>query len=196
MRLSFIRSDHRHRVPSLWCFGLLLCSLAAGQTTNAGNDIQRKTWPHEPEDFKGLKFGMTVEEVRKIMPFGQYACSSLSTGYLCRFASDPFVFWFNFENGKLATVNGDFDPAMFGLLEEAFVSKYGKPQKAENSTIQNRMGAAFDQREITWAGNVFAISLHRYGAKVTEGLLVVESTQAVLRRQKQLEDKTKHILDK
>jgi hypothetical protein len=109
---------------------------------------------------------------------------------------DPFVFWFNFDNGKLATVTGDFDPNIFDTLEEAFVSKYGKPHRAENSTVQNRMGAMFQQRELTWSGDVFTIFLHRYGGEVTEGLLVIESTPAVLERQKQAEEKKKHILDK
>ncbi len=199
MRLCLIGSSGNsieHRLPLALCFGLILCSLAAGQTSNTGVETQHKAWAQEPEDFKGLKFGMTVEEVRKIMPFGQYACSPVSSGYLCRYPVDPFVFWFTFENGKLATITGDFDPNIFGTLEEAFVSKYGKPHRAEDTAVQNRMGATFQQRELTWVGDVFTISLQRYGASVTEGFLSVESTKAVLERQKQLEEKKKHILDK
>jgi hypothetical protein len=199
MRSSALKCTRRasmNKAPSVLCFALILCSTLAGQTLDTNKDEQRKAWPQEPEDFKGLKFGMSVDEVRKIMPFGQYACSSLPTVYLCRFPVDPFVFWLSFENGKLANIAGDFDPNEFDSLEEVFVSKYGKPRSAENSSIQNRMGALFQQRELTWSGDVFTIFLGRYGAKLTEGILSVQSTPAILARQKQAEEKKKHILDK
>jgi hypothetical protein len=193
MRLSSAGSGSKHMAASLLCFGLILCSLAVGQTPN---DAKRKAWPQEPEDFKGLKFGMTVEEVRKFMPFGQYACSSMDGEYFCRYPSDPFVFWITFKAGKFTSLTGDFEPSMFGVLEEAFTSKYGKPQDAENSTVQNRAGATFQQRELTWTGDTFTIRLERYGSKVTEGFLSVRSTRDVLESRRQLEEKSKHILDK
>jgi hypothetical protein len=85
---------------------------------------------------------------------------------------------------------------MFGTLEEAFVSKYGKPHEAQNSAVQNRMGATFQQRELMWRGDVFTIFLDRLGYNITEGVLMVKSTQAILERQKQAEEKKRHILDK
>jgi hypothetical protein len=71
MQLSALQNiglRNRHRSRFVLSLGLALCSLAVGQTSNVG-DAQRKAWPQEPEDFKGLKFGMTVDEVWKIMPF-------------------------------------------------------------------------------------------------------------------------------
>lgn len=67
----------------------------------------------------------------------------------------------------------DFDEAL-----EAFTLKYGKP-KLSVSTIQNRMGAKFEQVSAVWEDETSILMLKRHGAKIDEPSLGLMSKKAI-----------------
>ena len=61
---------------------------------------------------------------------------------------------------------------------EALTLKYGSP-KMVVSTIQNRLGAKFEQQTATWDDEKSILSLERHGSKIGEPVLMLMSRQSI-----------------
>lgn len=82
---------------------------------------------------------------------------------------------------SLSVTEFDFHEAL-----DALTIKYGKPT-IENSVIQNRMGASFEQTKAHWVQGQLVLSLSKHGSKIDSPMLMLTGEQAVkesqLRRQ-------------
>ena len=118
-------------------------------------------WPKEPADFKGLKFGMSLREVKQVL--GSKNCTSLGSMQQCEIKTDLLRFLVDFDSkGKLFQIRAYFAPGDFSEVEEVFVAKYGKPTYAFDRTLSNEFGASFQQNELRWRGDRMAIVLRRF----------------------------------
>lgn len=81
-------------------------------------------------------------------------------------------------SGKVQRIALDFDADDFAAVESAMIQKFGAPESAETSVVQNRMGARFDQTVDRWGtAPEPAARLARYSAVVTRGSLVFRSEE-------------------
>ncbi len=74
----------------------------------------------------------------------------------------------------LSVVVSDFD---FNLALASLTDKFGKPEIA-NSTIQNRMGAKFDQTEAIWREGEKSLSLTRHGIEIGKPVLILSGNES------------------
>lgn len=152
-------------------------------------------------DLKGLKPGMTLAEVRAIVPSLDQLCEGqkpLPNGStLCpyfplggqigklrgsnvpalnTFANHEIKNMGIFHDGeRLVLVMVTLDGAAFDDLHEALAAKFGKPFASDKSTVQNRMGASFDQVQTLWtAGDTF-LRIKKRASKLDEMLLTLGS---------------------
>lgn len=77
-----------------------------------------------------------------------------------------------FVDGRFFQYIVEVPPDRFDLVETALAKALGEPDKSESSTVQNRMGASFDQEVRIWEGKEVDVNLMKR-ATVTEGLLGV-----------------------
>lgn len=74
----------------------------------------------------------------------------------------------------------------FDLAFTSLTSKFGKPEIL-NSTIQNRMGAKFDQIDATWRDGEKLLQLSKHGTEIGKSFLVLKGSEST----KEFKDKTK-----
>lgn len=130
---------------------LLFAALALASTTTSALDL------------KGVKLGMTRDELLAAFPGGSYGGRPLPNGVDCLASGDfcsvnvgtlagiPTQLQVRFLNGKLADAySGRFDPAQFDQVVEALKSKFGAPTTTTTGKVQNRMGNTFDNPHFVW----------------------------------------------
>ncbi len=71
---------------------------------------------------------------------------------------------FNFYDGKFYEVLALFSPSQFDDIEASLIDALGKPKQREVGTVQNRMGATFDQATSVWNTGTVSIYLMKRGA--------------------------------
>jgi hypothetical protein len=81
----------------------------------------------------------------------------------------PRGYSFVMEDGKVALALVNILPADFDDTVAALTAKYGAPAGDRTSEIHNRMGAAFDQRDVTWSLADGTIEAHKRGSTVDLG---------------------------
>lgn len=113
-------------------------------------------------DLKGVKLGMTREELLAAFPAGGHGGRPLPNGVDCvsaeacsvnvgTIAEVPTQLHVHFVNGKLADAySGDLSPSNFDQVVEALKSKFGPPTATTTSKVQNRMGNTFDNPSYVW----------------------------------------------
>lgn len=131
----------------------------------------------EPITLKGLAPGMTKAQIEEAHPgftskcmqterdaattevCGSRGASRADLPALVTFAGVRAISYAALLKGEVAhTVMVVIDQADFEKAESAVTERYGKPASRKLSTVKNRMGAAFDQVDVTWrvAGSVLA----------------------------------------
>jgi hypothetical protein len=159
--------------PLVFAASLVLVAL-----TNAGEPWQ------EPEDFRGLKWGASVEEMRKVFPLENelremrsvWAIPTLVGNRIKRFTVSNIkigtartTLYIGFLDDRFAYVWINFNSRDFVELREAFITRYGPAHSMTVERLKNRMGAEFENPVLTWEGNTLAIRLANYSGTLTEG---------------------------
>jgi hypothetical protein len=105
-------------------------------------------------DIKGWTLGMTTTELKAA--HDDWKCRE-TTCSMFRPRSDmpygpivPTSYAASVRDGKVATLVVFFKTDEFQAVTAAIESKYGKPKKTAVVTMQNRMGAKFPSRTLTW----------------------------------------------
>jgi len=78
-----------------------------------------------------------------------------------------------FIDGKFFRYFVDVQPERFELVETTLTKALGAPDNRESSTVQNRMGAEYDQEIRIWEFEEVDVHLVKRAGKVTAGLLAV-----------------------
>jgi len=174
----------------------------------------------EPLVIKGLAIGMPRAAVIEAMP--QLDCAGTpdicfvrpATG--CREAnkggSDTFlacltpyyyggrlaIAWgVRFRDEKLVSVYVTIGERQFDEVAKALLLRFGKPARDESSAIQNRMGAQFEQRVLSWIrGGVTLLATRRAGNIDQSSVTLMDNAWAMQQkeeRQRSAKDRAKDM---
>jgi hypothetical protein len=138
-------------------------------------------WPIAAADIKGLTIGMDRAAVQSRLPEmfcmpskeipGREVCvnqrgKSAKLGDLETYAGQAIdSFGVSFQGGKLRHISLRLSTSKFLPVSTALSEKYGSPA-IEKSTVQNRMGATFDQEEHTWKDGDDRLVARKRGSKL------------------------------
>ena len=130
----------------------------------------------EPDKFRGVPWGATLEEARALLKAAGDECSDLSPKgrcYVHRAKIGPvspvsILFTFGksnaFERAMLS-----FPVSQYAAVRAIFMDRYGTPTSTKEETLQNRFGAKFTNEIVEWSGERVYIGLRRYGSELDKG---------------------------
>jgi hypothetical protein len=143
-------------------------------------------WSKEPTELKGIDFTASIEQAKAKNKFSGCskdpkdhefeAClmmpAEVRKGLDIRFSC-------HYRNGKLERILTRFPVADYEELRDLFIAEYGRPSIQTQGSIQNKMGAKFDQERTTWIGKVITIQIDRYSDYLEEGIATYVFTDTV-----------------
>ena len=135
-------------------------------------------WNQQPDSFRGIPWGATEKEAKKITNLG--TCLSSRTkerncSLMFKLGSVEMEAFLSFQATGFVSVSGSFDSSSYQTVKSAFIEKYGTPTTTQTKTVQNRMNAQFEQEQMEWSGSAAHIVLSRFGSKLTEGFFIIET---------------------
>lgn len=166
-------------------------------------------------DLKGLEPDMPLAEAARIIDNPEFIgkCSPspnhpsrLSCYYASRYAGKtmprvamfdtlaarPVETWMVVHNGdKLDSILVYMKSMNYDHVIAALTEKWGMPTKVEQSEIQNRMGAKFDQSLVEWAQGEHLLRVRKRASKVDEMSLLLTSKRAAQEAELESKDQAK-----
>jgi hypothetical protein len=152
-----------------------------------------------PFEFKGVPLGANEAAVVA----AGYVCESSDTPLadrLCRFpfgveatiagAPAKMVLLFLYSD-KVEMIGIRFDSDDFDQVKSALEQKYGEGVQTQE-TIQNRMGASFENRTVVWKRAGGTLEAKKYEGKVSESSVTFQTDQVLeeyARRRKETDQK-------
>ena len=79
----------------------------------------------------------------------------------------PRFFTLYYWHDQLSFVRLVMNQAFYQEVTQALTERYGQPTSVRVDTIQNRLGASFEQRIYYWEGPLSVISAARFGEDLT-----------------------------
>jgi len=125
-------------------------------------------------EIKGLKVGLTEQEVKKAIKGDLYNHPDFSIGGVSGKSGDTHPLSFIWKDKKLVGFFFKFDPTDFNTLLESVKGKYSQVG-CENSEVSTAMGAKFLQISCGTVIGDDRISVVKYGSNITESRLSVFS---------------------
>lgn len=112
-------------------------------------------------------------------------------------AEQPVIGWvFSFSDDILGEILIPFKTEHFDKIKDAMIAKFGKPKAAKGRVLQNKMGANFQQIELTWIASGKILHLAKHATSVENGYLSLTSSQYLAKKAKiDSEETTKHAKD-
>lgn len=167
---------------------LLGCiSVAAAQPLDFKGLPMRASPEAAQEHFQGLRCSATKGNDLRL---GTTSCISLAATAcpaercgprsLATYGSVPIegtILYFGVQG--LQTVLLSLKPEHIDQLAESVTLRFGRPASDERSVIQNRMGAAFEQRVVTWYVGGNQIKVSRYANDVTRGRVAISTPDSI-----------------
>jgi len=114
-------------------------------------------------DLKGVRLGMTPEELKSAFPGGAAAGRPNENGVICYNAADfcavnvgtiaeiPTQLQVSFLNGKVSDAySGHLHPSQLDQIVDALKAKYGPPTATSMTKVQNGIGNTFDNPHFVW----------------------------------------------
>lgn len=165
--------------------------------------IPEKLWPLEPDGFKGVPFGTPKAEMLTAFPGLRYCRDTptitepktmcLIDPYLVGTARGKLYFFFDLTG--FTGVVFYFHPDDFDFMVEVAETKYGSPQNDTTTPVQNRMGATFENRRLTWRGSVASVGLTKYTDSLDRSGLYVNTIASMEERKNEDESAKKKAAD-
>jgi hypothetical protein len=97
----------------------------------------------------------------------------------------------NAATGGMNRVILSFPSTDFYKMKAAFVGRYGEPTTRQKPTVQNRMGAQFENEKLAWDGERVVIRLDKYGSTLDKGFALIETVEGRRACLERLKDKAK-----
>jgi len=149
----------------------------------------------EPEDFRGLKWGISVSEAHKIIQEQwdkrREAGETLVSGtkkeeyvddrtrrilYRDKIGTATVGILLDFLDEKFVSVILTFEPKDFNQIESAFRARYGKPTVDRRVPLNNAFGATFVDQQLLWQFKSLRIALTKYADANTGGASLEKTT--------------------
>jgi hypothetical protein len=141
------------------------------------------TW-QEPEDFRGVKWGASLEEMRKVFPniTSNLYRTPLFPSERIRGANTrgekigpvEVSLHFGFLDEKFSGVLINFKSNDFSVLRDAFIARYGPSHSKQEVVVKNRAGAEFLNEVLVWRGATMTIEIKKYASTITNGSAMLE----------------------
>jgi len=165
----------------------------------------------EPLTFKGLEIGSSVERFMEIAPGARciasrcfvFVSSECKMGrgttedfMACRKRYSygghiPLSITGTFDENKLVSVYVKISERSFEGLLVAMQERFGPPSIDSRSTLQNRMGASFDNRRVGWERTGTVITITQRAGQVDEGSVFFTSAAYAKKAEEEREQKAK-----
>jgi hypothetical protein len=137
----------------------------------------------EPDDFRGVPWGATEKALRdklgEASAHGFEGCQTYSPedrwlgNRYCLgafpLAGIPVDAVYSFRANRFVRVNLTFPAQDFDRLAAIFVERYGPPTSSTRERYKTKGGAEAVNEILKWSGPRIAISLERYGSRITNG---------------------------
>lgn len=145
-----------------------------------------------PLEFKGLRPGLSRSEHELGVFFHcrQDFCALQKTAPQQTIAGAPVRgVYLELDGDLIGSVHVVFDSVDFGRVKEAFLAKY-PALRCETSSVQNRMGASFDQEICRVRDSSSRLLLHKRAGKIDESdLMIISHAFSEATRQKEASKK-------
>lgn len=149
-------------------------------------------WAQDLE-FKGLRFGMTLEEVQEVhkgarCQRGSSPCEMFSIedqlyqsgASVMTFGGVPATLLMGeMLAGRTQAFSARIKSAQFDAVAAAIATKYGPPTSRAKSAVTTRLGATFEQETLTWDRKDGAIIAKRYATSIDQSQVAVFSNDWV-----------------
>jgi hypothetical protein len=178
---------------------LVLAAALYGLTTAAGHAF------NEPETVLGvLRFGASCQETKALIDKRmEHKEDTLAKRHRqCLITSPVFSYqdligatnvdvFVRFYDDRLEDITLIFKASSYDTMASAFTERYGPPTTTKKETIQNRMGASFQNELLFWRGPNISILLQKYGSKLDDGnaTFVTKRGEAIKAEQNKQEQK-------
>lgn len=163
---------------------------AAGSTIGASTDPGGAP-PRPPLLLQSIGIGFSEAEILKAHPRHRVRCYQdkgihrhCTVEKPVETLRDVFVPVFSLELSESDTVvrvEKEYTNDRFELLVDGAIHKFGAPDSDQASAVQNRMGASFDQRVLTWRGAGEIMTLEQRGSEI--GLARFTLTRLISQRE-------------
>lgn len=146
-----------------------------------------------PLELKGMRPGMTKDELAAARPEIVARCFQNSTTgglELCRYVGaaatgelDTFAGAFvqswtaSLSGGRVVSVAILLHSNFFDRVADAMVERFGKPARRDGAT-QNRLGARFDQAELTWRRDGHVLQITKRAGSVDDTIVTLSDPKA------------------
>lgn len=107
-------------------------------------------------------------------------------------AGAPVDMWLiTMRGGEVATIYVQVLNRHFERVIAALKERFGPPTKQEDGQVQNRMGATFDQKELTWRSEGGVLSVKKRGGKIDTMSLMLTSEAKLSESHEQKKERAK-----
>lgn len=153
----------------------------------------------EPDSFRNIPWGsppsVVAEQLKGKDLYEKVSCygsggSSSCMGHV-RIGDVRTFVYITFETGGMDHVGLTFPSDAYPRMKIIFVDRYGPPTSSRSETLQNRMGAKYENEILEWTGEKVDIVLHRYGSKLTDSYARIETNESKRRRLEEAKKKLK-----
>ena len=141
--------------------------------------------PKEPEGYKDFKWGMTFDEIARLL--GKWPTPSSETQgmhFKDSIGSVGVEVFLAFSEpvkpeSKLDSVSLSFKPKDYETLKEIFIQRYGKPTSSQQEPYKTQGGAESTNETLMWKGPHSFINLSRYGSRITDGSAMMGTNESL-----------------
>jgi hypothetical protein len=149
----------------------------------------------EPDGFRNIPWGsppsVVAEQLKGVDCYDKTSRGSPSCSTYVTIGDVRTFVYITFETGGMDRVGLTFPSDAFPRMKIIFVDRYGPPTSSRSETVQNRMGAKYENEILEWAGEKIDIALHRYGSKLTDSYARIETNESKQRRLEEAKKKLK-----
>jgi hypothetical protein len=153
-------------------FGLV-CAFLVGSTSTV---IAADSW-REPESFRGVKWGWTLQDVKKNQPKLDLSDIPQTMGPRLKIHFDfreyigeaQVHFGYGFLDNRFLYGSISFKSKDFATIRDVFFERYGRAHSMEEVKLKNSMNAEFLNTIYRWKGPTLMITLKKYEDKITDG---------------------------
>lgn len=158
-------------------YGICTSIIAQPTTpTTTTTPATTKTWAAEPDSYRGVKFGTQLEVAREKAGLSNPGTLARPSGAKTTCFGDNRIAdlrimetWAFDESDTLMSVRLSFESAGYETLRDVFVDKFGKPHSARTETVQNGLGAKFENEQLDWHGVGVHVQLQRFDGGLKRG---------------------------
>lgn len=94
-------------------------------------------------------------------------------------------------DGKVGSVSVDFGVRVFPDVTAALTAKFGPPTSEVNVPVQNKMGATFDSRVVTWTKSAGSIVATERSGTINDSTVTMVSNDYAVTMKRQSEERAK-----